>query len=375
MKKEIKIKTSETGIFNHNKLKIIKRNEIPNILSKKLKKNLTQFLFNYFYIRELSEICSTNIFLYNCYQDYEIPNWKIEILNIIDIFNLDIKDIKEEIGESLKECIQKHRLLPMKDKIGNYIRIDNEGINIISLVYYDHDMQLQLDKLKNNNNKNNINHFNFEALEALDSLDFDDELDDINPLTLKTPWKVVYSSNSYSPGKIIFLEEKSALDFGFSFNHVIKGNYKFYLHQSIINMKNANLLLQIIINDQIVFEINNFPSKKILNQFNEDENNNNNDINLKDTYICDISEHMFDSVRNNLKKSMENDIETKKSINSEGSTESNTSIHSLNSNKIFNCNKNDYTVRIRFKNKHLFWKAGWYLDGGRLVRTFYENEK
>ena len=375
MKKEIKIKTSETGIFNHNKLKVIKRNEIPNILSKKLKKNLTQFLFNYFYIRELSEICSTNIFLYNCYQDYEIPNWKIEILNIIDIFNLDIKDIKEEIGESLKECIQKHRLLPMKDKIGNYIRIDNEGINIISLVYYDHDMQLQLDKLKNNNNKNNINHFNFEALEALDSLDFDDELDDINPLTLKTPWKVVYSSNSYSPGKIIFLEEKSALDFGFSFNHVIKGNYKFYLHQSIINMKNANLLLQIIINDQIVFEINNFPSKKILNQFNEDENNNNNDINLKDTYICDISEHMFDSVRNNLKKSMENDIETKKSINSEGSTESNTSIHSLNSNKIFNCNKNDYTVRIRFKNKHLFWKAGWYLDGGRLVRTFYENEK
>ena len=55
-------------------------------------------------------------------------------------------------------------------------------------------------------------------------------------------------------------------------------------------------------------------------------------LNLKDTYICDISEHMFDSVRNNLKKSMENDIETKKSINSEGSTESNTSIHSLNNN-------------------------------------------
>lgn len=368
MNKEIKIKTSESGIFNHNKLKVIKRNEIPNILSKKLKKNLTKFLFNYFYIRELSEICSTNIFLYNCYQDYEIPNWKTEVLNIIDIFNLDIKDIKEEIGESLKECIQKHRLLPMKDKIGNYIRFDIEGVNIISLVYYDPDMQLQLDKLKNSNNNNNKNHFNFEALEALDSLDFDDSLDDINPLTLKTPWKVVYSSNSYNPGKIIFLGEKSTLDFGFSFNHVIKGNYKFYLHQSIINMKNANLLIQIIINEQIVFEINNFPSKKILNQFNEDENNNKNDINLKDTYICDISEHMFDSVRNKLKKSKEKEIETKKSINSEGSTESNTSIHSLYGNKIGNCNKNDYTVRIRFKNKHLFWKAGWYLDGGKLVK-------
>ena len=370
MNSEIKIKSSETGLFNHNKLKVIKRNEIPNILSTKLKKNLTKFLFNYFYIRELSEICSSNIFLYNCYQDYEIPNWKTETLNIINIFNLDIDNIKEEIGESLKECIQKHNLLPMKDKKGSYIKIDNEGINIISLVYYDPDMQLQLDKLKNNNNKNNINHFNFEAL---DSLDFDDDLDDINPLTLKTPWKVVYSKNSYNPGNIIFLEEKSTLDFGFSFNHVMKGNYKFYLHQSIINMKNANLLLQIIINEQVVFEINNFPSKKILNQFNNDIMNDlddNNDIKLKDTYICDISEHMFDSVKNNLKKSIGDEIETKKSINSEGSTESYTSKQSLNSNNSSNCNKNEYTIRIRFKNKHLFWKAGWYLDGGRLVRSF-----
>ena len=368
MNKEINIKISDTGLFAHNKLKVIKRNEKQNIFSQKLKKNLTKYLFNYFYIRELSEICSSNIFLYNCFQDYEIPDWKTEILNIINIFNLDIKNIKEEIGESLQECIQKNRLLPMKDKIGNYIKIDNEGINIISLVYHDHDMQLQLDKLKNNNN-NNINPFNFEAL---DNLDFDDDFEDINPLTLKTPWQVVYCNNSYNPGNIIFLEEKSALDFGFSFNHVMKGNYKFYLHQSIINMKNAKLLLQIIINEQIVFEINNFPSKKILNQFNNDEINNNNDINLKDTYICDINEHMFNSVKN---KYMENDIDIKNSINSEGSTESNTSLQSVNSIKPFYCNKSDYTVRIRFKNKHLFWKAGWYLDGGRLVRSFSENEK
>ena len=35
-------------------------------------------------------------------------------------------------------------------------------------------------------------------------------------------------------------------------------------------------------------------------------------------------------------------------------------------------NNKDYTVRIRFTNQHLFWKAGWYLDGGRLVRTIYK---
>ena len=374
MNKEIKVKTSESGLFNHNKLHQIKRNEKPNIFSKILKKNVTKYLFDFLYIRELSNICSANIFLYNCFQDYIIPDWKTEMQNIIDIFNLDVKNIKDEAGESLQECIEKHHMFPIKDKPGNFVRIDEEGINLISLVYDDPDMQKQLDKLKNNNNNNNINHFNFEALK---SIEFDDDLDEINPLTLKTPWQVIHSDNSYKPGNIIFLEEKSTLYFGFSFNHVIKGNYKFYLHQSIINMKNANLILQILINDQVVLEINNFPSKKILNQFNNDNYNyNNTDINLKETYICDINEYMFNAVNNDLKqsKSIKDELDTKNSINSEGSTESNSSLHSLNSTKT-NYNKRDYTVRIIFKNKHLFWKAGWYLDGGRLVRSFNKDEK
>lgn len=372
MNKEIKVKTSESGLFNHNKLHQIKRNEKSNIFSKILKKNVTKYLFDFLYIRELSNICSANIFLYNCFQDYIIPDWKTEMQNIIDIFNLDVKNIKDEAGESLQECIEKHHMFPIKDKPGNFVRIDEEGINLISLVYDDPDMQKQLDKLKNNNNNNNINHFNFEALK---SIEFDDDLDEINPLTLKTPWQVIHSDNSYKPGNIIFLEEKSTLYFGFSFNHVIKGNYKFYLHQSIINMKNANLILQILINDQVVLEINNFPSKKILNQFNND-NYNNKGINLKETYICDINEYMFNAVNNDLKqsKSIKDELDTKNSINSEGSTESNSSLHSLNSTKT-NYNKRDYTVRIIFKNKHLFWKAGWYLDGGRLVRSFNKDEK
>ena len=126
--------------------------------------------------------------------------------------------------------------------------------------------------------------------------------------------------NLVGGGNIIYLEEKSSLDFGFSFNNVIRGNYKFYLHQSITNMKNANLLLQITINNHLVYEINDFPNSSILEQFNdnnnniinlnnlnnsfddisfsEEEDNNNQDINLKETFICEIKEEMFDKINN-----------------------------------------------------------------------------
>ena len=360
---------SKSGIFNLNNLNLIKRKGKPNIFSERLKGNLTKYLFDFFYYRELSDICSANIFLYNCFREYEMSTWQIEMRNIIDIFHLDIKNMKEEVDESLLACIQKHRLYPMKDHKENFVKIDKEGINILSLVYYDPDMQTQLNKLTNNN-QNIINHFNLEALEMVE---MDEDINEINPLTLKTPWKVVYSNNSYNPGNIIFLEEKSPLDFGFSFNHVIKGNYKFYLHQSITNMKNAKLHLRISINDQVVFELNNFPSKKILEQFNNNEINDEN--NLIDTYICDINEYMFESVKNSLKNSVGMELETKKSFQSEGSTESNTSTKSINNlNNIKNCDSNikEYTIRIRFTNQHLFWRAGWYLDGGRLVRSVYK---
>ena len=244
-------------------------------------------------------------------------------------------------------------------------------------------MQTQLNKLTNNN-QNIINHFNLEALEIAE---MDEDINEINPLTLKTPWKVVYSNNSYNPGNIIFLEEKSPLDFGFSFNNVIKGNYKFYLHQSITNMKNAKLILQVTINDTLVYEINDFPNKDILSQFEDDDNKINIDkyfgededieitkfdnINLKETFICEITEEMFDKV-NKKKTSL---FESKNTSDSLGSTESNTSINSSSnkSDKNFASKIKKYNIRVRFTNQHLFWKAGWYLDGGKLVKIIREN--
>ena len=96
--------------------------------------------------------------------------------------------------------------------------------------------------------------------------------------------------------------------------------------------------------------MDNFPSKKILEEFkngDDDENTNNNDIKLKDTYICDINKQMFDSAKNNLEKSLDIEIDTKNSFNSVGSTESNSSSHNLNNkSKYFISNKIYYIFYI-----------------------------
>ena len=327
-----------------------------NILSGKLKLNVTNYLFDFFYMRELIEICSTNKFLHNCFKEYSKYNWGSEISKIKSIFNLDIKDQKKELDESFFSCIQKARLYPMKDHPCNYIRIDKEGINIISLANNESHMELDLYKIKKNNS-NKINPENSFDLEEFDMMELDE-----NDGGKKSfgPWKAVYSGNSYVPGHILFLEEKSAIDFSFSFHRVVKGNYKFYLHQFIINMKNANLRIQITINNDIVLEIKNFPSNKILSQFEHENLYVNNDINLKESFICDINEYMFDS----------GEKEIKSSLNSMASTESSSSMDSEDNKSSLNIRT--YTVGVRIFNEHLFWKAGWYLDGGRLVRNEYK---
>lgn len=389
MKKQntsIKVKLPEKGILNFVRLNSIEREGKTNIFSRKLKRNVTKYLYDFFYYKELLEICSTNIFMHNCLSEYEMSSWEVEIRNIIDIFNLDIKNIEEEMGNSLASCVKKNRLYNMLNYEGNYIKINNEGLNIISSAYFDPDMKFQLNKLNNNiiNNDLNINLNNsLNSFDSFHSMQDDEESKIINKNNLKTPWKVINCNNSYNKGKIIYLEEKSSLDFGFSFNNVIKGNYKFYLHQHITNMKNAKLILKITINDVLVYETNDFPNNEILSQFDnndipqdnfnmfmsddeeDDLKNINNEINLKETYICDIKEEMFDNVKNIIKK----DYKSKNTFDSAGSTESN-SIQEKNKNndKIFDEKIKKYKIRVSFTNQHLFWKAGWYLDGGKLVK-------
>ena len=360
------------GIFNKKNLQKINREGKPCIFNTRLKKNITTYLFDFFQYRELTEISFINIFLHNCFSEYEIP-WKIEMMNLIDLFHLDIKDPKKEIDESLNECINNNRIYKIKNLEGNFLKFDKKGINLISLVYYDPDMKIII----NNNNCINNN-----DLHEINYMEIDDNLDDIDDdiehhhshSNYNTKWESIYSKLSYIPGNLIYLDERCPLDFSFSFHHVIKDNYKFYLHQSMTNMRNAKLIMQIIINDEIVFEMNNFPSKKIL-----EESTINNFNKLNEVYICDINKYMFNTIQNSsLKNSFSNDInfDLKNSIKSDTtSTESNSLKNSIKSFKSQNnINNKDFTIKIRFKNTHLFWKAGWYLDGGKLVRN-YNNEE
>lgn len=389
MEKKIQIKEiklPKKGILNLTKITSIKREGKSSIFSRKMKKNLTSYLYDFLYYKELLNISHTNIFLHNCLSDYEMHSWAVEIRNIIDIFNLDVKNIKEEVGNSLLACIKKNRFYKMLNCQGNYVHINQEGINIISLVYDDEDMKSQLNKLNNKIN-NNVNIIFNNSLHSFDSFESikDGRMNEMYHRDWNTPWKTIQSNNSYNKNNIIFLEDKSPLDFGFSFNNVIKGNYKFYLHHYIINMKNAKLIMNITINNVLVYTIENFPNSKILEQFDNNNNlfsndfneimsefndedficNEKKDIDLKETFICNITEEMFEKALNNSKKV----FEAKTTFESQGSTESSTS-KSSDKNYDLNIDRRikKYTIRVRFMNQHLFWKAGWYLDGGKLVK-------
>ena len=389
MEKKIQIKEiklPKKGILNLTKITSIKREGKSSIFSRKMKKNLTSYLYDFLYYKELLNISHTNIFLHNCLSDYEMHSWAVEIRNIIDIFNLDVKNIKEEVGNSLLACIKKNRFYKMLNCQGNYVHINQEGINIISLVYDDEDMKSQLNKLNNKIN-NNVNIIFNNSLHSFDSFELikDGGMNEMYHRDWNTPWKTIQSNNSYNKNNIIFLEDKSPLDFGFSFNNVIKGNYKFYLHHYIINMKNAKLIMNITINNVLVYTIENFPNSKILEQFDNNNNlfsndfneimsefndedficNEKKDIDLKETFICNITEEMFEKALNNSKKV----FEAKTTFESQGSTESSTS-KSSDKNYDLNIDRRikKYTIRVRFMNQHLFWKAGWYLDGGKLVK-------
>ena len=361
------------GIFNPKNLQKINREGKPCIFSTRLKKNITTYLFDFFLYRELAEMGSINIFLHNCFTEFEMFSWKTEMMNIIDLFHLDIKDLSKEIDESLDECIKNNRIYKIKNYEGNYLIFNKEGINLISLAYYDSDMKLIISNNDIINKNVDFHEINYMEIDDLD--DIDEDTENHHPHSnYNTKWESIYSNMSYVPGNIIYLDEKCPIDFSFSFHHVIKNNYKFYLHQSMTNMRNAKLIMQIIINDEIIFEMNNFPSKKILEQSSIKKFNK-----LNEVYICDIKKHMFNAVKNSyLKKSSSNEInfDLKNSIKSDSSsTECNSLISSIKSIKSLNNIKNkDFTIKIRFKNTHLFWKAGWYLDGGKLVRIIDNKE-
>ena len=362
--------TSESGIFNSKKFQKINRQGKSCIFSDKLSKNVTKYLFDFFYYRELYNLGSVNLFFYRCFRDYQLLTWKLEMNNIIDIFHLEINNYEEEVDDTLTKTIKNKRTYNMKDHPGCYVRINKDGINIISSAYYDNSIYKE-----NNINKNNTGIFLNNNL----NLDFiNDKLNNINIIENESPnksnnnnneiinlseppsnigsadsiklmkmsdlliWKTEYIEGSYiinSP--CINLIKTAPLDFGFSFYHIIKGDYQLYLNHCLINMKNARLILKVFINKYNVYTLKNFPSNDLIEHYENCKLEDKTNIKFKEYLICSITKKMFDDA-NNFEKNDNN-----KAIN-------------------------DYEIRVVFQNIDLFWKAGWCIDGGRLLRKVYE---
>jgi hypothetical protein len=297
--------------------------------------------------------------------------WKLEMNNIINIFHLDIKNYEEEVDDTLTKCIQKKRTYAMKDHPGCFIRINKEGLNIISIAYYDESIQKFFNKndspikknIWNEDINNNLNEENFERndqrkntidgfSEPPSNLGSMDSITASNKNSVFNPWVKKILEDSYTFNECILINTTSPINFGFSFYHVVKGDYQLYLHHSLINMKNARLILQVTINGNVIYNFSNFPNNNLIEQDNRDEKEKEKNIKLNEYLICSITKKMFEQADLNRKNSEENDENLK--IDEE----------------INKCK--DYEVRVTFKNQDLFWKAGWCVDGGRLLRKRYE---
>ena len=403
--------TSESGIFNSSLMHKINRECKPCIFSQRLCRNLTKYLFDFFYYRELYQMCSANLFLYQCFTEYQLLTWKLEMNNIIDIFHLKINNYDEEIDHTLLQTIKKKRTYPMKDHPGCYVRINKEGINIISIAYYDNSIQgdfknpknyspnpkysnkninkknmqfspeeetfdknnpffkykFTIDNNNNSNNMNNINNINIinenyteqninNQVNTIESTsEITSNFGSIESINLKTKnnepniWKFKILEDSYLNDKCLILNKTAPLNFGFSFYHVIKGDYQLYLHHSLINMKNARLILQVSINGINVYTLEDFPPNILYEQDQREEEEKEKNIKLNEFFICNITKKMFDECNFNINNLEENLLEEEDTNKSK-----------------------DYEIRVSFKNIDLFWKAGWCIDGGRLLRKIYE---
>ena len=113
-------------------------------------------------------------------------------------------------------------------------------------------------------------------------------------------------------------------------------------------MKNARLNLQVTINGINVYTFKDFPPNGLFEQDKRDEKEKEKNIKLNEYLICTITKKMFEEASFNIMDLEENLVEDEQK------------------------KYKDYEVRVTFKNQDLFWKSGWCVDGGRLLRKIYE---
>ena len=139
-------------------------------------------------------------------------------------------------------------------------------------------------------------------------------------------WREESIDGSYTGEKVYYLINVCWIDLHLFFYHIKAGNYQLYINEHFDNESiKKQLKICVKIGNKEIYKNNNFPNEEIYNANNSYYNSRGKK--LKEDFICNINENDFD-IKDNLEE--------------------------------------EFVVEVSFMHKELFWKGGWFIDGGCL---------
>ena len=232
--------------------KLINRKYKECIFSKKLKRNLTQYLFDFFDEKELFEISKINIFFHNNLCEYDNNKdkfyWPIYLLKFTKDYNCKTDYSNKNFDLTYKDSQRKARKFEFPEKTKNIYQITYEGESYLSIART----------------------FDWAYKKSEDH------------------WTEDNIPKSYDGGNVPKLKSVCWLETKFDFLHVKPGNYKVFIHEAFTRnwLDYTQLTITIIINDKEVLKAP-FPKKKFIEKKGEK---------LKEDLVYVICKKEFDQI-------------------------------------------------------------------------------
>ena len=275
------ISTISNSIYSYPKKQEIKNRFMRKIqrkakdqsFNKKIRSNLTKYMFDFFSYKELYELGKTNLYFMNNVIDYiqETEPWPEKVRKLKSTYHFTI--YQNEVDSTLEESKKNKRRYKYpseNEKEVNYYQFDIDGNKYLSIA-----------RTFDWAHKNNDMYWREEKIEGS------------------------YEENS----KVPYLNAVCWIDIEFSFFYVKPNNYKLYINEHFIKKRRfqEQVKLKVIIDENIVIFDKVFPSKEIF-----DGNNSNREYSrLSEDYICLIKIEDF----NDAKKDENGDCKIKIQFN------------------------------------------------------------
>ena len=147
-------------------------------------------------------------------------------------------------------------------------------------------------------------------------------------------WREENIEGSYTGEKVFYLVTVCWINVNLYFYHIKAGNYQLYINEHFDDSRiKGELKICVKIGNKEIYKNDNFPNDEIYNANNSSSNHRNKK--LKEDFICNINE---------------NDFDVKEKIDEE-----------------------KFVVEVSFMHRELYWKGGWYIDGGCLRKMDEED--